>query len=153
MFWGGSPTAAHANGTKFFGMENWWGHCRRRVAGVLTDSNRNMLVKNTRNTKDGSTATNYNTTGDGYRNIGVIASGSGYVKSINGKKGSITLTTNNGGSETTYFCDYGSVRPGSVLEVGSEASAFAGLFVSYLDFSASNTSSSLGASLSYHDAL
>ena len=150
MFWGGSPTAAHANGTKFFGMENWWGHCYRRVAGVLTDGNRNMLVKNTRNTKDGSTATNYNTTGDGYKNLGVIASGSGYVKSINGKKGSITLTTNNGGSATTYFCDYGYVNSGYVLEAGYNAYANAGLFVSYLNYAASYAYSSHGASLSYH---
>jgi hypothetical protein len=40
----------------------------------------------------------------------------------------------------------GYVNTGSVLEVGCEASASAGLFVSYLNYSASSTSSNLGAS-------
>lgn len=152
LFYG--TASSNSVGIKYFGMENWWGSRYRRVAGIVTNSSNQVLVKNTHSTKDGSTVVGYNTTGNGYKNIGAIAGSSnvsGYIKSLSGIKGASTMpTVMSGASSTTYFCDYGGVYAGSVLVVGCW-SDLAGLFTFYPSGTASGSVADIGASPSYHE--
>lgn len=59
LFWGANDDTS---GVKVFGMEHWWGHKYRALAGWLYPGNGKMYIKITRGTKDGSTATDYITT-------------------------------------------------------------------------------------------
>lgn len=75
MFWGSSSSNL---GVKVFGMENLWGNKYRRKLGWLNLSGTSKF-KLTRGAHDGSTATDYNLTGDGYTTIDVLSfSSSGY---------------------------------------------------------------------------
>lgn len=95
-------------GVKVFGMENWWGNYRRRIAGVLNDSSNNYVVKMTYGQSDGSTVDGYNTSGSGY--VTVPTSGSltnAYTSNMSySEYGMLPMATN--GSATTYYCDLGS---------------------------------------------
>lgn len=100
LFWGSQdPT----EGVKVFGMENWWGNHERYIAGAITVSG-SYRVKLTRGTQDGSTATDYNLTGDGYLNKGAAMETAGNIKEMDvydfGR-----LPVSSGGSSTTYECD------------------------------------------------
>ena len=103
MFWGDDDKTS---GVKVFGMENWWGNLYRRTAGWIND-NGTQKVKITRGTKDGSTATDYNTTGSGYKTIsGATPAGTsgGYISSMKTEAfGRLPVTAS--GSATTYECD------------------------------------------------
>ncbi len=65
MFWGSND---QTSGVKVFGMENVWGNLWRRTAGWI-NANGTQKVKLTRGTHDGSTVTDYNTDGNGYKTI------------------------------------------------------------------------------------
>ena len=62
MFWGSNT---NTYGVKVFGMENQWGNQWHRMAGLLLINNQ-WYYKLTRYINDGSTATDYNSTGTGY---------------------------------------------------------------------------------------
>lgn len=104
LFWGSGDGLS---GVKVFGMEHYWGNLRHWIAGWILVG-RKQYVKLTRGVKDGSTATNYNTTGEGYLELAgsdiVGASSYGYISSM--------TTFSHGryphelyGSETTYVPD------------------------------------------------
>ena len=103
LFWGSSD---ETSGVKVFGMENLWGNAWRRVAGLLFN-NGTYKVKLTRGTRDGTESNDYNTTGEGYKDI--------YVGAIDGNSGgyiSAMKTESFGrfptvlhGSSTTYETD------------------------------------------------
>ena len=102
LFWGTNGTGS---GVKVFGMENWWGNQWRRYAGHINASG-TQKVKLTYGTEDGSTATAYNTTGDGYISVGATPGGTngGYITNMNfSRDGMLPQTAT--GSNTTYFCD------------------------------------------------
>lgn len=101
LFFGYSATT---NAVKVFGMENFWGCQWRRTAGLVQVSGA-VKYKLTRGTADGSTATDYNSAGDGYLEAGVTMADGGWAKSYDYSTG-IYLTTANGGSTSTYYCDY-----------------------------------------------
>lgn len=65
LFWGENAGGA---GVKVFGMENYYGNQWRRTAGLIL-ANGIAKVKLSPSTKDGSSATNYNTDGTGYIEI------------------------------------------------------------------------------------
>lgn len=65
LFWGENTEKA---GVKVFGMENYYGNQWRRTAGLIF-ANGIAKVKLSPSTKDGSSATNYNTDGTGYIEI------------------------------------------------------------------------------------
>jgi len=104
LFWG--DITAGMSGVKVFGMENWWGEQWRGIAGLIID-NGTVKVKATRGTYDGSTATDYNTTGDGYITLFTLpeAISDGWIKTTT------TYSTGRlpyaiGGSSSTYESDY-----------------------------------------------
>ena len=108
MFYG--KTGAYSS--KFFGMENWWGHRWRRCNGLML-KNGQYYVKMTESMVDGSTTNAYNNTAEGYIATGVtLTSVSGsFMKTVasgrinNVKDALTTAPTNTGGSSTTYYCD------------------------------------------------
>lgn len=101
MFWGSND---QTSGVKAFGMENPWGNLWRRHAGWMLVNNEHK-VKLTRGTKDGSTATDYNTDGSGYLATGVSISSNGYISGM-ATKAYGRLPNAVAGSATTYEADY-----------------------------------------------
>ena len=152
MFYGHAST--NAVGTKYFGMENWWGHRWRRCNGLMT-IDRRVKVKLTNSTIDGSTVTGYNRTGNGYIDTGVdVPSASeSYIKEISGDPRCVTApVTVSGASSTTYYCDAAWSAAGTMqllLGGGVARGALAGLFAFAVDSAPSRASWSIGASLSY----
>ena len=109
MFYG-APKATDASTktgrVKVFGMEDYWDNqLGRKIAGWINDKGV-QKIKLTRGTKDGSTVTGYNVTGEGYLTIPDAYTGSGgYISDCNvGFYGRIPTIYS--GSKTTYECDY-----------------------------------------------
>ena len=106
LFWG---TSMSYDGVKVFGIENFWGNCAKRMTGLLSVGGGSKSVtlkyKLTKGTHDGSTATDYNWTGDGYQSISISSIyNSNYIKEMYvGAYGLLPKTT--GASSTTYYCD------------------------------------------------
>ena len=150
LFWGSTN---QTDGVKVFGMENWWGNLWRRTAGWIV-VNGIQKVKITRNTKDGSTVTDYNTTGNGYISIsGATPTGTsgGYISGMKTEKfGRIPYQAS--GSASTYEAD------GLWFNNSGTFYAFVGgnwnyglvvgPFCALLYITASHSSSNLGAALS-----
>ena len=161
MFFGHYTTSAYA--TKFFGMENWWGHRLRRCVGLLTKDYK-VFVKMTKSIVDGSTVQNYNSTADGYVNTGITVpamSGSYFVDVANSKYGYAIPTAltkykgdtgTAGGSASTYYCD-GGWSAGGVCALVSGGYVYggtaSGLFCFYVSNAPSIAAWHLGASLSF----
>lgn len=152
MFYGHAST--NAVGTKYFGMENWWGHRWRRCNGLMA-IDRRVKVKLTNSTIDGSTVAGYNRTGNGYIDTGVdVPSASeSYIKEISGDPRCVTApVTVSGASSTTYYCDAAWSAAGTmqlILGGGVSYGAIAGLFAFNVDNAPSHATWNLGASLSY----
>lgn len=161
MFFGHYTTSAYA--TKFFGMENWWGHRLRRCVGLLTKDYK-VFVKMTKSIVDGSTVQNYNSTADGYINTGITVpamSSSYFVDVANSKYGYAIPTAltkykgdtgTAGGSASTYYCDGGWSAGGvrALLSGGDVGCGQAsGLFCFYASYAPSSAYWDFGASLSF----
>lgn len=152
LFYGHAST--NAVGTKYFGMENWWGHRWRRCNGLMT-IDRRVKVKLTSSTIDGSTVTGYNRTGNGYIDTGVDvpSANESYIKEISGDPRCVTApVTVSGASSTTYYCDAAWSAGGTmqlVLGVSVANGASAGLFAFNVYDAPSAARWNLGASLSY----
>ena len=103
LFWGFNNGT---DGVKVFGMEHFWGNLWRRTAGWM-NVNGTQKVKLTRGTKDGSTVSDYNTDGNGYKTVsGATPSGSsgGYINSMKTEGfGRIPVTAS--GSSSTFEAD------------------------------------------------
>lgn len=162
MFFGHYTTSAYA--TKFFGMENWWGHRWRRCVGLLTKDYK-VYTKMTKSTIDGSTVQNYNSDGSGYIDTGItVPSGmsSSYFVDVAASKYGFAIpaaltkykgdTGTAGGSSTTYYCDAAWSAAGTMaLFSGGNVSngVAAGLFAFYVFSAPSVANWNIGASLSY----
>ena len=162
MFFGHYTTSAYA--TKFFGMENWWGHRWRRVAGLITKDYK-VYTKMTKSTADGSTIANYNIDATGYIDTGItVPSGMGgtYFVDVAGSKYGYAIPTEltkykgdtgtASGSSSTYYCDGGWSASGTMaLLAGGTVThgVLAGLFCFSVYYAPSNAAWTIGASLSY----
>lgn len=137
MFWGSNE---EGQGVKVFGMEHWWGAKNRFLAGVISTTTYAggrvyLKYKITRGTHDGSSVTEYNTTGDGYKilwNVSSSIAKVGYIGATTavGSYGRIPSAAD--GSVTTCECDYmnisvyaSSINPSAVypLAVGAPSGA------------------------------
>ena len=148
MFWG-TVAAQTQYGTKYFGIENFWGHNYHYCAGILSPDGATFHVKNTYSIADGTTGFGYNNTGAGYIKTGISRPASGYEKKINGEKGLITMPVAVGGSNTTYYTDYFYGGNYSGFWLGGYDSGQAGVFGVYSSSDASSIYDSCGARLSY----
>lgn len=148
MFWGAAAAQAKY-GTKYFGIENFWGHNHHYCAGILSPDRATFHVKNTYSIADGTTGFGYNDTGAGYIKTGISRPGSGYVKKINGEKGLITMPVAVGGSNTTYYTDYFYGGSYSGFWLGGYGGEQDGVFFVSSNHDASYISAYYGARLSY----
>ena len=150
MFWGSND---QTSGVKVFGMENVWGNLWRRTAGWI-NANGTQKVKLTRGTHDGSTATDYNTDGNGYKTIAnatPAGSSGGYISSMKTEAfGRLPVTAS--GSSSTYEADGMWYNNGQVnyayVGGGWSDGLMVGPFCAVLDHAASVLNSSVGAALS-----
>lgn len=165
MFFGHYTTSPYA--TKFFGMENWWGHRWRRVAGLISkNGGLTISVKMTKSKADGSTTTDYNIDGTGYIDTDMVvpsASGSYIVDVHANKYGAFipkSLTRYVGdagtvsGSASTYYCDgVWSATGLTALVLGGNVyhGSLSGLFAFHVDSAPSYAAWGVGASLSFRD--
>lgn len=150
LFWGSTN---QTDGVKVFGMENWWGNLWRRTAGWIV-VNGIQKVKITRNTKDGSTVTDYNTTGNGYISISratPTGTSGGYISGMKTEKfGRIPYQAS--GSASTYEADglwFNNSGTFYALVGGDwDDGLMVGPFYATLSFTASYSGSYIGAALS-----
>jgi len=154
LFYGSTNT--NNQPLKVLGMENFWGVRYKRIAGLLTTTS-SIMVKMTRGTYDGSTASDYNTTGTGYLNFGTPVNNNGYVTKMTADNVMGYKVTSFSGASTTYYCDYGYYyKPSSgtyYAMVGGFASSSSSYalyfgFAVYLRTGPSNLDWSFGGSLS-----
>lgn len=153
MFYGDDNNGA----VKVFHIENWWGNIWKITNGVIQSAGK-LLYKMCKSTQDGSTASDYNTTGSGYIESGVVATGTiteQYIKKMNLVPGLGLVPTNTaGGSSSTYFCDgwwsnssvVGFARFGSCPVIG----LLTGAFAFAVNGAVSNSNWGCGVSLSYN---
>lgn len=150
MFWGSNNGT---DGVKVFGMEHFWGNLWRRTAGWM-NVNGTQKVKLTRGTKDGSTASDYNTDGNGYKTVsGATPSGTsgGYISSMKTEGfGRIPVTAS--GSSSTFEADglwYNNSDTMYAIVGGPWAyDLHCGPFCAYLAYAPSYSRSDGGAALS-----
>lgn len=102
LFWG--VTGNGNSGVKVFGMENFWGCCWHRTAGLITN-NHAVKLKLTYGTKDGSTVIGYNQTGNGYIDNGTAPYSNEYVQKMSYNKYGFMPAVVTGGSQSTYYAD------------------------------------------------
>lgn len=150
MFWGDDD---QTSGVKVFGMENWWGNLWRRTAGYI-NANGTQKVKLTRGTKDGTTAADYNTDGNGYKSIsGATPAGTsgGYINTMKTEAfGRLPVTAS--GSATTFEADglwFNNSQVNYALFGGTWADdLMVGPFCASLNDAASNSGTYIGTALS-----
>lgn len=150
MFWGSNDKTS---GVKVFGMENVWGNLWRRTAGWI-NANGTQKVKLTRGTHDGSTATDYNTDGNGYKTIAnatPAGSSGGYISSMKTEAfGRLPVTAS--GSSSTYEADgmwYNNSQVNYACVGGDwDGDLLVGPFCAVLNRAASDSNSHRGAALS-----
>lgn len=108
MFYG---TSNGSDRIKFCGIEDLWGNIRFFIDGLISDASRNILIGNK----------NFNDTGSGYVNYGVISNfdNTGFVSSVQGGTETGFIPNNFGGSSTTYYPDQADI-------IASCASSFGG---------------------------
>ena len=150
MFWGSNDKTS---GVKVFGMENVWGNLWRRTAGWI-NANGTQKVKLTRGTHDGSTATDYNTDGNGYKTIANATPAGisgGYISSMKTEAFG-RLPVNASGSSSTYEADgmwYNNSQVNYAFVGGAWGDGLVvGPFCASLAIAASHSTSILGAALS-----
>ena len=148
MFWGDQQ---NVNGVKVWGMENPWGNIWRAIRGYI-NNNGTLMIKLTKTTIDGSSASDYNENGSGYINAGAAQGAHGSISSMRvvNKRGLVADA--GAGAGTTYYCDYMYVNNAQVdyAFVGGDWSyaAACGVFCTYLRDLASDTRTDIGAALS-----
>lgn len=150
MFWGSND---QTSGVKVFGMENVWGNLWRRTAGWI-NANGTQKVKLTRGTHDGSTVTDYNTDGNGYKmiaNATPAGSSGGYISSMKTEAFG-RLPVNASGSSSTYEADgmwYNNSQVNYAFVGGYWYNdLLVGPFYANLSNAASYSNSNIGAALS-----
>lgn len=130
---------------KFLGIEDFWGNLYQWVDGLYCDSSRNILIT------DNSV---FNDNGSGYVNYGQGAGSSlngGYIDAVQGKQSTGFISKSIVGSNATHYCDYGYLAAGCLGLSGGiwNSGLLAGAFSLYVNYSASDARSHVGARLCY----
>ena len=136
-------TTSNSVNVKFLGMEDYWGNKRWWIDGCFYDASRNMLIGKS----------NFNNTGSGYENFGQASTGDlgGYIDKVQSGNNTGFIPASTGGSNTTYYSDYGDLSAGGLPDFGGFAGNTAGASGGfYLNSSTASTSSSaIGGRLFY----
>jgi hypothetical protein len=148
MFWGSS---SNNDGVKVFGMENYWGNQHRRFAGLQMNDYQ-QLYKMTRSMADGSSAPDYNQTGDGYLQACLGPTASNYNSKMWYNKDGFFNYSMEESSSSKYYCDFWYTNSGLLFSlrggVSNSTVAYCGAFFVNLSRSASNTFWDVGAAVS-----
>ena len=129
---------------KCFGIEDFWGNIFEWVDGIVSDSSRNVLTANS----------NFNDSGSGYTNNGnggVSANIGNYMSKPQGNTKAGFVTKEDGGSETTYFCDGANLSASAKAIFGGnwQNETTAGVFQLYVAYSSSFSYNDVSARLMY----
>lgn len=106
LFFGNSNSGTGGDGVKIMGRENPFGDQWRWTAGLLNVSG-TIKYKLTQGTADGTTVSDYNTDGSGYKTVpDCTPSGTsgGYISKVVATADGV-FTQEASGSQSTYFCD------------------------------------------------
>ena len=103
--------ATGETGVKVFGMENWWGNVRRRIAGLICSSG-TYKYKLTYGRMDGTGNDGFSVNGTGYL-TGPQFSATGYISNITPYSNGSYFPSSINGSSSTYFCDYAKYSTGT----------------------------------------
>lgn len=127
---------------KFLGMEDFWGNRRWWIDGCFYDANRNILIGKE----------NFNDTGNGYENFGITSAANlnGYIDKVQGGNNTGFIPASTGGSEITYYSDYGYLSGGGLPYFGGNSGIGGDVGGFYLrSFTASASYASIGGRLFY----
>ena len=126
---------------KFLGIEDYWGNKYWWIEGLVTDSNRKLLIGKE----------NFNDTGNGYISYesGVISNTSGYITEIQGGNEKGFIIKQDSGAGNQYYCDYGNLCSSCVALFGGYRSYGSSAGFAYLRLynSASYSHANMGARL------
>ena len=138
---------------KYRGIENPWGNCWTIMSGILINEYQPYVLKDAQNVPTNSSATSIiNTmTPLGYT---IPTTSSQYAKTMgyDEEYPAYRLTSETGGSTSTYYCDYYYVASGVRLVMSGgacNAGANAGLFSFYCYYAPSASSWTFSSRLSY----
>lgn len=125
------------------GIEDYWGNIYEWIEGLYNNSSRHIM-----------TATeNFNDNATGYTDRGQGSSSNldDYISKPQGGTHTGFIPKEVNGSTTTYFCDFAILYASSFAAFGGSWAygAYAGAFYLYVDYSASNSGSGLGARLMF----
>ena len=103
----GSPDS-NTTQVKFLGIEDFWGNLYQFIDGLVSTSDLHALVA----------TDNFNDTGNGYTDLGVLPAVNGYMKEPQGNNEMGFIEASSGGSATTYFSDYADFQKSGVTCFG-----------------------------------
>lgn len=112
LFWGDTSTGTQA--VKIFGIENFYACVWKRAAGLIGTST-GYSYKLTHGTKDGSTATSFNTNGSGYKTLARTKPANGWVTTMHYESNGFWIPATTG---TNRYNDYHYTGNGYVLVGG-----------------------------------
>jgi len=131
---------------KLFGIEDVWGNYQQFIDGLVTDSNRNILIGDN----------GFNDTGSGYTNFGQVSTENifEYIKNVAGgtETGFIIKEGLVGNISNQYYCDYGELLPSSLPTFGGNmiAKSLTGLFNLQITTEASTVNSNMTVRVSFY---
>ena len=135
-----------------FHIENFYGFVYKLVNGLINNKGK-YLLKMTPNTKDGSTATEYNFDGTGYIDVNLSCPTvtNSHIKEMTLLQGKGMLPkTTSGGSASTYYCDrYWWANVVSFARCGGSADYVGGCFLLKIDVIFSYSNWPYGVCLAY----
>lgn len=153
MFYGANN---NITAVKVFHIENWWGNIWKLTNGLFALYGKMVYKMTGDSTLDGSSVAEYNTTGNGYIDSGVVLEGNsgGCIKTMELIPGIGLVPAVINGSTSTYYCDgtyfNKSASPFFARFGGSSADgAICGAFDCSVNSYLSNSSWYYGVSLSY----
>ena len=128
---------------KFAGIEDFWGNIWEWIDGLTTDNNFNII------TNWDYDSNNYNN--DFTTSSGLTTNSWGYVTDVAGTTESGFMNIKYSGSASTYFCDYGHLDFGRVLDFGGHWAygSLCGPFCLSASDTASDADAVVGARLMY----
>ena len=152
LFWGSN---GNNDGVKVFGMENYWANQWRRYAGHWLINNVNYY-KMTRNTADGSTASDYSTSDTNvtttWLNGGSSPTSNNYIRKMAADSNSIFVNDIMNGGYLIAYSDYFFQNSGSRYAFRGgycRYGRYCGAFYFLLNYNAGVTSWDIGAAPSY----
>ena len=142
MYWGDQGSS---NGVKFCGIENPWGNIWKFCDGLGVNSGNKIVYK---------TGPSYADALTNYLDTGITRGTSNYVSQMTVGNGMGKIASQLSGAETTFYSDYwwfNATAGTYICRVGGDwaHTSQAGLFAVALNTAASNSHTSIGASLSY----